>query len=71
MQYSYCLLLKFYKNNIVIASKFIEAQQLGDISESFDITDYDKCIISGYYCCPCDDSDSNSEENSLEMEYCV
>lgn len=72
MQHSYCLMLKFYKNNAIVASRCMEALQFGDIYESFDIADYDKCIISGYYRCPCDFSDSDGEENSSsEVEHFV
>lgn len=49
MSESYCLVLKFYKNDELICSKFIEARDLRDISENFDVSSYDKLVISGYY----------------------
>lgn len=49
MSESYCLVLKFYKDNELVLSKFVEAQGLRDISDTFDLTNYDKLVISGYY----------------------
>lgn len=69
MAETYCLILKFYKNNQLVSSKFIEARELCNISENFDVSNYDKLIISGYYFEEPDDQENSESDNSITIDF--
>lgn len=70
MSESYCLVLKFYKNNELVLSKFVEARGLRDISDTFDLLNYDKLVISGYYFEPdVEDWESYESDDSITVSF--
>lgn len=67
MSKNYCVVLEFYKGEVFVTSECIEASALCDITSTFDIQDFDKCILSGYYF-PNSDCDSDIVLNSRESD---